>query len=149
MLAGCCPCGRAQRNNVERRVPSDCQRTASMAREYLRSHGFTEADVDGHLRSTQAILDANGKSVSTSRIRTRLSTPKVPFFIWSTPLKAQVGVSTRADGSGCVVGLTITFHSLHRMVAAIIPVNEALVLGSNGALETEYLDAILASLPPS
>jgi hypothetical protein len=78
-----------------------------------------------------------------------LSTPKVPFFIWSTPLKAQVGLSTRGDGSACVVGLTITFHSLHRMVAAIIPVNEAPVLGSNGALETEYLDAILASLPPS
>lgn len=120
-----------------------------MAREYLRSRGFTEADVHGHLLSPQTILDANGRSVSTSRIRSRLSTPKVPFFIWSTPLKAEVSVSTRAAGSGCVVGLTITFHSLHRMVVAIIPVNEALVLGSNGALETEYLDAIAVSLPPS
>jgi hypothetical protein len=34
------------------------------------------------------------------------------------------------------------------MVVAIIPVNEALSLLSNGKLETEYLDAIAPSLPP-
>ena len=147
-VAGCLlPCGRAQRNNIERRVGSDCQRAASAARDYLRNRGFTEADADGYLRSPAALLDANGKSISTSRIRNRLSASRVPFFIWSTPLHAQVGVATRAEGNGCILGLTITFHSLHRMVVAVIPVNEALVLGSNGTLETAYLDAIATSLP--
>jgi hypothetical protein len=35
------------------------------------------------------------------------------------------------------------------MVVAVIAVNEAFVLGSNGKLEADYLDAIEAALAPS
>jgi hypothetical protein len=142
----------AQVSNVERAFSCLCPEAKVRARAYLQSRGF-RVDDGGILESTDTKLwmlsdatpiDADGKVLTTGRIRTEFATPKPPFFIWSTPLHASVEVSLKPESSGCILGITVTFHSMHRMVVALVPVNETLTLGSNGKLDKQYADSIAA-----
>jgi hypothetical protein len=144
----------AQVSNVERAFSCPCPEAKVGAKAYLQSRGF-RVDDGGILgsvgtklwmRSDAALIDADGKVLTTSRIRTEFASPKPPFFIWSTPLHASLEVSLKPEPSGCILGITVTFHSMHRMVVALVPVNETLTLGSNGKLDKQYADSIAALL---
>ncbi len=146
------PCGRAQKY-VERDFASGCDQTEATAKAYLNSRGFTEPECPNcphkpnSLKSPKDLLDAQGKTVGTARIRRDLAGIKTPFWLWSSPLHARVFLSTKALDTGCRLGLWIDFYSLHTMVAVIFPAGERLGLPSNGKLESEYLDAIEAKFP--
>ena len=94
------------------------------------------------MRSDASLVDADGKALTTGRIRAEFASSKPPFFIWSTPLHASAEISLKPELSGCILGITVAFHSQHRMVLALVPVNETLGLGSNGKLERQYAEAI-------
>jgi|SRR6266542_1079708 len=137
---------------VERDFEGNCDQAEIAAKAYLRSRGFTEPECPScphkpnSLKSPKELLDAQGKTVGTLRIRSDLAAVKAPFWLWSSPLHARVFLSTKSQGAGCRLGLWIDFYSLHTMVAVIIPVGERLGLPSNGRLESEYLDAIQAQV---
>jgi hypothetical protein len=139
------PVCNAQLNRVERRIDCDCTQVVNAAQSYLRSRDFTQSDHDNELRSPKDLFDAQGKIITATRIRRDFASPRPPFFIWSTSLHASVHIGAKPLDAGCLLGLTVNFHSLRRMVVGIVPVNEALGLGSNGKLESEYLDAIAAA----
>jgi hypothetical protein len=94
------------------------------------------------MESLKALLDARGTKIGSHRIRRQLARFD-PIIVWSTPLHASVSITlTPQSPSECNLGMTINFNSLHREVFLFIPLNEALILPSNGKLEAEYLDAV-------
>lgn len=133
---------------VEREIQGDCAQVEARTKMYLNNRGFTEpewpacARHPNSLKSPKTLLDAQGKSVGTHRIRTELAGVKVPFWLWSSPLHARVFLSFKPDGTTCRVGLWIDFASNHTMVAGIVPAGERLGIPSNGWLESGYLEAI-------
>jgi hypothetical protein len=132
---------------VERDFNADCAQVDRTTRDYLRDRGFTrtqcpEEKCANILTSPQKLLDAKGRSVGTARIRRELVSSKPPLWLWSSPLHADVFLSTKRGDPGCHLRLWINFNSFHTMVAGVFPAGERLGLPSNGSLETEYLDAI-------
>jgi len=135
---------------VERDFSANCVRTETAARAYLRTRGFTEpecATCKISLKAPKSLLDAQGHSVGTQRLRRDLVGMKAPFWMWSSPLHARVFISARPQESGCRLGLWMDFYSNRTMVVVIIPVGERLGLPSNGKLEREYLDAMQQTSP--
>ncbi len=92
--------------------------------------------------SSSGFKDASGKAVTSSRIRRELTSTKVPFYVWSTPLHARAFLRVEPQSDGCRLGLFIDFVSLHPMVYWIFP-GERLGLQSNRVLENGYMDALL------
>ncbi|MCU1339698.1 MAG: hypothetical protein JWO19_5279 [Bryobacterales bacterium] len=133
---------------VERDFNVSCARIETVARTYLKGRGFTEPECDhcpNSLKSPGQLLDAHGKPVGTLRIRRELAGQQLPFYLWSDAFHARVFLWPKPQPSGCKLGLYIDFASRHTMMIGIIPVGERLGVRSNGKLEAEYLDAILAS----
>jgi hypothetical protein len=139
-------CSHAQMR-VERDFGTSCDQAEATARAYLKTRGFTQpecATCANSLKSTKQLLDAQGNTIGTMRIRRDLAGIKAPFWVWSSPLHARVFIGAKPQGTGCRFGLTILFDSHHTMVVVIVPVGERLGLPSNGRLEREYLDAVEA-----
>jgi hypothetical protein len=138
---------RAQEKYVEREFTGNCDQIDQIARAYLKTRGFSEAECKGcphSLKAPGALLDARGKVVGTFRMRSELTDFKPPFWLWSSPLHGVLHLSAKATPAGCTLGFMMIFGSFHTMVAGIFPVGEKLGVLSNGRLESEYLHAIQA-----
>lgn len=131
-----------QTDAVTRKFVLGCDQVISTAKTYLQGRGFTETDSDLVVRSSRILLDAKGNRIATSRIRSQLAAPQPLFFVWSTPLHASTFMQPTPERGGCTLRLTITSHSMHPEIVGIFPGTEPLGFGSNGKLESEYLEAI-------